>query len=456
MSLDVVILAAGQGTRMRSALPKVLHAVAGKPMLGHVVEAARALAPERIHVVIGHGADQVKQQFADAPDLNFIVQAQQLGTGHAVAQAVPHIKSQKVLVLYADVPLITPETLARLLAQLNEQNLAVLTVHLDDPTGYGRIVRDPQGMIQSIVEHKDASAAQRSITECNTGILAAPSDRLIEWLANLSNDNAQGEYYLTDVIAAAVAQGLAVVSEHPQHALEVQGANDRVQLALLERYHQLTQAEHLMRQGVTLLDPARLDVRGSVQVGRDIIIDINVVLEGHVIIEDGVQIGPGCCIKDSILRRNALVKAYSHLEGAELGEGADCGPFARLRPGTVLKDKAHVGNFVELKNAVMGEEAKAGHLSYLGDAEIGARTNIGAGTITCNYDGANKHRTVMGPDVFIGSNSSLVAPVTLGAGATTGAGSTITQDVPEHTLALGRARQASIEGWQRPVKRKPE
>lgn len=455
MSLDVVILAAGQGTRMRSALPKVLHAVAGKPMLRHVVDAARALHPERIHVVIGHGADQVRQSFADAADLNFIIQEQQLGTGHAVAQAIPHIKGQKVLVLYGDVPLTEPETLQRLLAQLNE-SLAVLTVHLEDPSGYGRIVRNPQGAIQAIVEHKDASAEQRTITECNTGILAAPRDRLCDWLANLSNNNAQGEYYLTDIIAAAVAEGLPVVSEHPQHTLEVQGANDRIQLALLERYHQRTQAKRLMQQGVTLMDPERFDVRGEVQVGKDILIDINVVLEGRVIIEDGVQIGPGCCIKDSILRRNSVVKSYSHLEGTELGEQADCGPFARLRPGTVLKAKAHVGNFVELKNAVMGEGAKAGHLTYLGDAEIGARTNIGAGTITCNYDGANKHRTVMGEDVFIGSNSSLVAPVTLGDGATTGAGSTITQDVPEHTLALGRARQACVTGWKRPVKSEPK
>ena len=454
MSLDIVILAAGQGTRMRSALPKVLHPVAGQAMLAHVIETARSLKPKAIHVVIGHGAERVRQQLG-AADLNFVVQAEQLGTGHAVAQALPAINAERVLILYGDVPLIESQTLERLLQKVGHQQLALLTVELADPTGYGRIVRNHQGVVQAIVEHKDASAEQKLIREGNTGILAVPGERLEDWLGRLSNSNAQGEYYLTDVIAMAVADGLVVATEQPADAMEVQGANDRIQLAELERHYQQRAARRLMAQGVTLRDPARFDLRGRASVGRDVLIDVNVTLEGDVVIEDDVQIGPNCVIKDSTLRRGAIVKANSHLEGAELGEGADCGPFARLRPGTVLGAKAHVGNFVELKNTTLAEGAKAGHLSYLGDAEIGARTNIGAGTITCNYDGANKFRTVMGEDVFIGSNSSLVAPLVLGDGATTGAGSVITEDVPGQTLALGRGRQRNIEGWQRPVKNKP-
>lgn len=452
MSLDIVILAAGQGTRMRSALPKVLHPVAGKSMLGHVIDTARQLSPRKIHVVIGHGAELVRERLA-ADDVDFVLQAEQLGTGHAVAQALPHIEADKVLILYGDVPLTQVETLSRLLAQASDSQLGLLTVNLADPTGYGRIIRDEAGIVQAIVEHKDASEAQRAIREGNTGILAVPGKRLGDWLGRLSNSNAQGEYYLTDVIAMAVADGLVVATETAQEEMEVLGANDRIQLAQLERYYQQRAARRLMTQGVTLLDPARFDLRGEVTVGRDVQIDINVILEGKVVIEDGVQIGANCVIKDSILRRGAIVKANSHIEGAELGEGADCGPFARLRPGAKLGAKAHVGNFVELKNAVLGEGAKAGHLSYLGDAEIGARTNIGAGTITCNYDGANKFKTVMGEDVFIGSNSSLVAPVTLGDGATTGAGSTVTQDVPANSLAVGRAKQRNIEGWKRPTKK---
>ncbi len=451
MSLDIVILAAGQGTRMRSSLPKVLHPVAGQSMLGHVIATARQLSPDRIHVVIGHGADEVRQRLA-ADDLNFVVQAEQLGTGHAVAQALPALSAERVLILYGDVPLIEVATLERLLQKVSAQQIALLTVNLDDPTGYGRIVRDDQGVVQAIVEHKDASAEQKLITEGNTGILAVPGERFGDWLGRLSNSNAQGEYYLTDVIAMAVADGLVVATEQPLDAMEVQGANDRRQLAELERHYQLRAAHRLMAQGVTLRDPARFDLRGEVTVGRDVLIDINVILEGKVVIEDGVEIGPNCVIRDSTLRRGAVIKANSHLEGAELGEGADCGPFARLRPGAVLGAKAHVGNFVEVKNSQLGEGAKAGHLAYLGDADIGSRTNIGAGTITCNYDGANKFRTVLGEDVFIGSNSSLVAPVSLGDGATTGAGSVITADVPAGTLALGRARQALIEGWQRPQK----
>ncbi|UQS14592.1 bifunctional UDP-N-acetylglucosamine diphosphorylase/glucosamine-1-phosphate N-acetyltransferase GlmU [Pseudomonas sp. HS6] len=451
MSLEIVILAAGQGTRMRSALPKVLHPIAGDSMLGHVIHSARQLDPQRIHVVIGHGADVVRERLA-ADDLNFVLQDKQLGTGHATAQAVPFITADTVLILYGDVPLIEVETLQRLLKHVVPGQMGLLTVELDDPTGYGRIVRDASGKVAAIVEHKDASEAQRAITEGNTGILAVPASHLADWMGRLSNNNAQGEYYLTDVIEMAVGDGLVVATEQPHDPMEVQGANDRKQLSELERHYQLRAGRHLMAQGVTLRDPARFDLRGEVTVGRDVLIDINVILEGKVVIEDDVVIGPNCVIKDSTLRKGVVIKANSHIEGAVLGEGSDAGPFARLRPGTVLEARAHVGNFVELKNAHMGEGAKAGHLTYLGDAEIGARTNIGAGTITCNYDGANKWKTVLGEDVFIGSNNSLVAPVDISAGATTAAGSTITQNVDNAQLAVGRARQKNIDGWKRPEK----
>jgi len=453
MSLEIVILAAGQGTRMRSALPKVLHPVAGKPMLAHVIDTARGLGPSRIHVVIGHGADLVRERL-QADDLNFVIQEQQLGTGHAVAQAAPFLSADTVLILYGDVPLIEQPTLERLMAQATPEQLALLTVELEDPTGYGRIIRDGAGEVQAIVEQKDATAEQRAIREGNTGILAAPRERLLGWLSRLSNSNAQGEYYLTDVIAMAVGDGLRVATAQPQLAMETQGANDRLQLSELERFFQQRVARRLMAQGVTLIDPARFDVRGEVSVGRDVSIDVNVILEGLVEIEDDVQIGPNCYIKDSTLRRGAIIKANSHLEGAHVGPDSDVGPFARLRPGSVLERQVHVGNFVELKNAHLQDGVKVGHLTYLGDSEVGARTNIGAGTITCNYDGANKWRTTIGEDVFIGSNNSLVAPVDIGTGATTGAGSTITAEVPAGTLGVGRAKQRVIEGWKRPEKLK--
>ena len=452
MSLDIVILAAGQGTRMRSALPKVLHPIAGQSMLGHVVQTARSLQPDSIQVVIGHGAELVREQLA-ADDVSFVVQSEQLGTGHAVAQAVPYLKAENILVLYGDVPLIEATTLDSLLKQLSADSMALLTVNLDNPAGYGRIVRNSVGAVQAIVEHKDANSEQLKICEGNTGILAAPRASLTDWLSRLSNSNAQGEYYLTDIIAMAVADDLRVATVTASDAMEVQGANDRLQLSELERHYQQRAARHLMAQGVTLLDPVRFDLRGDVSVGRDILIDVNVILEGRVEIADNVSIGPNCVIKDSILRAGAVIKANSHLDGADIGEGADCGPFARLRPGTVLAARAHVGNFVELKNTHLGQGAKAGHLTYLGDSEIGARTNIGAGTITCNYDGANKFKTVMGEDVFIGSNTSVVAPLHLGDGSTTGAGSTITADIPAQALAIGRGRQRNLENWPRPKKR---
>jgi len=355
-------------------------------------------------------------------------------------------------VLYGDVPLIEAQTLLSLLEQVSDKQIALLTVELENPTGYGRIIRSQSGEVEAIIEEKDASPAQKAIREGNSGIIALPTARLADWLKRLSNHNAQGEYYLTDVIALAVADGAQIATVKAQDAMEVQGANDRIQLAELERHYQYRAARHLMAQGVTLADPARFDLRGTVEAGRDIRIDINLILEGHVVIEDEVEIGANCFIKDCHLSRGAKVRAGSHLEGATLKEGADCGPFARLRPGAVLKAGAHVGNFVELKNAVLGEGAKAGHLSYLGDADIGAHSNIGAGTITCNYDGANKHRTLMGENVFIGSNTALVAPVTLDNNATTAAGSVITQNVAESELAVARSRQRNIKGWKRPQK----
>jgi len=452
MSVDIVILAAGAGTRMRSNLPKVLHKLAGKPMLSHVIDSARSLSPKSIQLITGHAAEEVKQA-CQADDLHFVYQAQQLGTGHAVMQALPFLSAEKTLVLYGDVPLIETQTLQPLLEQVGEQQIALLTVELKNPTGYGRIIRSESGAVTAIVEEKDASPAQKAIREGNSGIIALPTARLADWLNRLSNHNAQGEYYLTDVIALAVADGAQIATVKAKDPMEVQGANDRIQLAELERHYQQRSARRLMAQGVTLADPARFDLRGTVEAGRDIQIDINVILQGHVIIEDDVEIGANCVIKDCHLGRGVKVQANSYLEGAILEEGADCGPFARLRPGTVLKAGAHVGNFVELKNAVLGEGAKAGHLTYLGDADIGARSNIGAGTITCNYDGAHKHRTTMGENVFIGSNCALVAPVTLENNATTAAGSVITQNVAESELAVARSKQRNIQNWKRPQKK---
>ncbi len=452
MNLHVVILAAGQGTRMRSKLPKVLHPVAGKPMLGHVIDCARSLSPTRIHVVIGHGAELVREQLA-AEDIHWVLQTEQLGTGHAVAQALPGTEgADQVLVLYGDVPLLRAETLAQLSSQAGAQALGMLTVALADPTGYGRILRNEAGEVQAIVEQKDASAEQLRIREGNTGIMALPGKHAARWLGSLSNQNAQGEYYLTDVVAMAVAEQIPVEVAHAVDEYEVLGANNRVQLAVLEAEYRRRQAERLMTEGVSLADPARIDVRGDVRVGRDISIDINVVLEGRVVIEDDVIIESNCVLRDCHIGAGSHIKAFSHIDGAELAIGCDVGPYARLRPGTRLQAGAKIGNFVETKKADIGAGAKVNHLSYIGDAVVGPDVNIGAGTITCNYDGVNKHQTTIEEGAFIGTNTALVAPVTIGARATTAAGSTITTNVPADTLAVSRARQRNIEGWKRPTK----
>ncbi|MGO0790451.1 bifunctional UDP-N-acetylglucosamine diphosphorylase/glucosamine-1-phosphate N-acetyltransferase GlmU [Herbaspirillum seropedicae] len=449
--MNIVILAAGMGKRMQSSLPKVLHPLAGKPLLGHVIDTARALAPSRLCVIYGHGGDAVPQAFADR-DLAFARQEPQLGTGHAVMQALPHLEDGvPTLVLYGDVPLTTAASLQRLLAAAGQDKLGVLTVTLDDPTGYGRIVRE-NGKITRIVEQKDASPAERAITEVNTGIIVAPTARLRDWLANLSNDNAQGEYYLTDVIAAAVADGVDVVSAQPDDVAETLGVNSKVQLAELERVHQRNIATALLEAGVTLADPTRIDVRGTLDCGRDVSIDVNCVFEGCVSIGEGASIGPHCVIRNASIAAGASIKAFTHIEDAVVGAGAQVGPYARLRPGTELADEVHIGNFVEVKNSVIGLGSKANHLAYVGDADVGSKVNIGAGVITCNYDGANKFRTTIEDEAFIGSDSQLVAPVVVGKGATLGAGTTLTKDAPAGQLTISRAKQLSLPGWQRPVK----
>jgi len=452
MTLATVILAAGKGTRMKSELPKVLHPLAGRPMVAHVVNAARALSPESITLVYGHGGEQVREQLPQS-DLHWAHQAQQLGTGHAVAQAMPFVEQDTVLILYGDVPLIQPDTLRRFIAKVSHDSLALMTLCMDDPSGYGRIVRDADGKVIRIVEQKDANADELAITEINTGILACPRAFLGEVLPQFSSNNAQGEYYLTDVIAMAVAAGLMVSTMTPDFPWEVDGVNDRVQLARLERIYQRVQAEALMRAGVTVADPMRLDIRGDIRCGTDITLDINTVLVGDVEIGDRVRIGPNCIIKDSVIEADTTIEANTLIDGARVGSGCTVGPFARLRPGTELADGARVGNFVETKNARLGKGAKANHLTYLGDADVGANSNIGAGTITCNYDGINKSYTRIGNDAFIGSNSALVAPVTIGDQATVGAGSVITQDVEAGHLAVGRNKQRNIAGWQRPKKK---
>ena len=451
-ALHVIILAAGEGKRMRSSRPKVLQPIAGQPMLAQVIAAARALDPAGIHIVYGHGGDQVRAAFADQADLHWAEQAQQLGTGHAVEQAMPQVPdAATVLVLYGDVPLIRSETLQRLLAAPGR--LAVLVAELDDPTGYGRIVRDAEGRVAAIVEHKDANDEQRRLRAVNTGIIAAESTALKRWLSHLSNDNAQGEYYLTDVFAAAASEFSAAEIVLVSEAIEAEGANDPWQLAQLERAFQLRQARAICAQGARLLDPARFDQRGTVSVGRDVEIDVDVVLEGDVELGDGVSIGPFTRLKDVKLGAGTLVRAHCDLEGVVTEGAAQIGPYARLRPGTVLADGVHIGNFVETKKASLGVGSKANHLTYLGDAVIGSGVNIGAGTITCNYDGVNKTTTTIEDGAFIGSNSALVAPITIGRNATIGAGSVIGKDAPADALTVARARQQTLEGWQRPKKK---
>ena len=449
--MNIVILAAGMGKRMRSDLPKVLHPLAGKPLLGHVLDTARALAPSRIVVVYGHGGAIVPARYPDA-DLTWVLQEPQRGTGHAVMQAVDHLEDhQPTLVLYGDVPLIQAATLKRLAGAAGEHALAILTVQLDDPAGYGRIVR-AGGRIVRIVEDKDASPEERALHEVNTGILMVPTPALKHWLTLLSANNAQGEYYLTDIVAHAVSDGVPVVSAAPTAVWETLGVNSKAQLAELERCHQRIGAEALMDAGVTLADPARLDVRGSLQCGRDVSIDINCVFEGTVVLGDGVSVGPSCVLRDVEVGPGVRIEAFCHLDGARIGAAARIGPYARLRPGTQLAEDVHVGNFVEVKNSIVGVGSKANHLAYVGDATVGARVNVGAGTITCNYDGVNKHRTIIEDDAFIGSDTQLVAPVRVGAGATLGAGTTLTRDAPPGQLTVSRAKQLSIPGWKRPQK----
>ncbi|RMH92841.1 UDP-N-acetylglucosamine diphosphorylase/glucosamine-1-phosphate N-acetyltransferase [Lysobacter pythonis] len=450
--LHVVILAAGEGKRMKSRTPKVLQKIAARPMLAHVVDAARGLAPAGIHIVYGHGGEQVLDAFGDQPDLQWAEQRERLGTGHAVQQVIEQIPDgARVLVLYGDVPLTAADTLRKLLAK--EARLAVLVADLDDPTGYGRIVRDSQGNVGAIVEEKDASAEQKRIQTINTGILAADGNALRNWLAHLSNDNAQGEYYLTDVFVRAAREYTAAEMVHVADPMETEGANDPWQLAQLERAFQRRAVKALCAQGVRCADTARVDVRGRVRAEGDVEVDVDVIFEGEVVLGEGVKVGPFCRLKDVTLGPGTEVRAHCDLEGVRTEGAVQIGPYARLRPGTVLADGARIGNFVEIKASVFGVGSKANHLSYIGDAEIGATVNIGAGTITCNYDGVNKAKTRIGDGAFIGSNSSLVAPLAIGKRATIGAGSVITRDAPEGELSVGRARQQTLEGWRRPVKK---
>jgi bifunctional UDP-N-acetylglucosamine pyrophosphorylase/glucosamine-1-phosphate N-acetyltransferase len=454
MGMEIIILAAGQGTRMRSALPKVLHPLGGAPLLQHVIATARALRADAIHVVYGHGGEQVRATLADAP-VQWVEQAQQLGTGHAVAQALPAIADgQTVLILYGDVPLIGADTLGALAEPATRGDLGLLTAILDNPFGYGRILRDDTGRVTGIVEEKDASETQREIRDVNTGFMAANAGRLKAWVAKLGTGNAQGEYYLTDVIGQAAAANVPIHTLQPASLYEVLGVNDRVQLAALERHYQFQKAEALMRAGVTLRDPSRIDVRGTLTMGRDGMLDVNLVFEGEVSIGERVCIGPNCVIRDSRIGDDVVIHANCVIEEADIGAASRIGPFARLRPETRLAEQVHVGNFVEIKKSEVAQCSKINHLSYVGDTSIGSRVNIGAGTITCNYDGANKHRTIIGDDVFIGSDTQLVAPVSVGDGATIGAGSTITRDVPPNELTLSRSKQETRKGWKRPVKKK--
>lgn len=452
MHLQVVILAAGKGTRMCSALPKVMQPLAGKPLLQHVINTAKALGAEAPIVVYGHGGELVQQHFQHEK-VEWVLQEEQKGTGHAVQVALENLSSSgNSLILYGDVPLISLPTLSRLVASVsNEKNLGLLTVDLANPTGYGRIVRK-QDKVVAIVEQNDADAEQLTISEVNTGIMCVPNALLHEWLPALKNNNAQGEYYLTDLIALANKAGITINAVQPDTLWEVEGVNDKVQLAALERVWQQAQATNLMRAGVTILDPNRVDIRGELSHGADVSLDVGVIIEGRVVLGDNVMVSAGCVLKDCKVGAGTVIKPYSVIDSAVIGKNAQIGPFARIRPGSKLANEVHIGNFVETKATQMGVGSKANHLAYLGDSVIGQGVNIGAGTITCNYDGANKHTTVIGDHAFIGTNNSLVAPVTIAAGATTGAGSTISKDVAPDTLAVGRAKQVEISGWVRPQK----
>ncbi len=449
--LDVVILAAGKGTRMHSDIPKVMHPLAGRPMLAHVIATARSLSTRRIVVVYGHGGETVRDHFK-ANDIEFVCQEPQLGTGHAVQQALPVLEANTTLVLYGDVPLISAATLQRLLA--TKADLALLTVELADPRGYGRIVRDRGGKVTRIVEEMDASAKQRTIHEVNTGLLAAVTADLKRWLSEIGNNNAQGEFYLTDIVASAVRDKANIATASPDNEFEVLGVNSTAQLARAERIHQWEQAQRLMSQGVTLADPARLDVRGTLSCGRDVTIDIGCIFEGNVVLGDQVSVGSHCVVRDSHIGPGSVILPFCHIDEAAIGSNCRIGPYARFRPGNHLANDVRIGNFVEVKATQIADGSKANHLSYLGDTKIGRNVNIGAGTITCNYDGANKHRTIIEDGAFIGSDTQLVAPVTIGAGGTIGAGSTITENTPPGELTISRSNQITIPGWERPTKSK--
>jgi bifunctional UDP-N-acetylglucosamine pyrophosphorylase/glucosamine-1-phosphate N-acetyltransferase len=454
--MNVVILAAGMGKRMQSALPKVLHPLAGKPLLMHVIDAARTLSPARLCVIYGHGGDAVPAALAARPDLqcDTALQQPQLGTGHAVMQALPRLDDgAPTLILYGDVPLTRPDTLRKLAEAAGGDRLGILTMNVANPFGLGRIVRE-NGEITRIVEQKDATPEEAAITEINSGILMVPTRHLKKWLGALSNDNAQKEYYLTDIVAMAVADGVPVVSAQPESEAEILGINSKTQLAELERIHQRNLAGALLEQGVTVLDPARLDIRGALTCGRDVTLDVGCVFEGDVHIADGATIGAHCVIRNARIGAGAQIKPFCHIEDAVVGPASQIGPYARLRPGTELGEDVHIGNFVEVKNSTIAAHSKANHLAYVGDATVGSKVNIGAGTITCNYDGANKHRTVIEDEAFIGSDTQLVAPVTVGKGATLGAGTTLTRDAPAGKLTISRPKQVTIEGWTRPVKQK--
>lgn len=454
MGLSVIILAAGQGTRMRSSLPKVLHHLADRPLVEHVIDTAFEVGADDIHVVYGHGGDVVPQTLSHK-NVSWVRQDQQLGTGHAVAQAIPEInESNDVLVLYGDVPLTSKETLNDLLQAGKDTGFGLLTVTLEDSTGYGRIVRNEDGDVIHIVEHKDASPDELKIKEVNTGILFAPRSKLADWLGRVGNDNSQGEYYLTDIIAMAVADDIKISTASPADIHEVLGVNNKKQLAELERAYQMCWADRLMTAGVTLRDPARIDIRGSLICGQDVSIDVNAVFVGEVSLGNGVEIGPNCCIKNASIAEGVKVLANSTIEDSVIGADSRVGPYARLRPGTRLAEETHIGNFVEIKKAEIGKGSKVNHLSYVGDAKVGERVNIGAGAITCNYDGANKYMTEIGDDVFVGSDCQLIAPVSVGDGATIAAGSTITKNVDPNVLAMSRVKQVSKSGWKRPVKNK--